>query len=678
MSKKIKSGIQTNADAAEGEYYKNLGLSLKNSGNNIDAVVALKKAVELDSTQVDAHFTLATMSKTNPELKINMGEINRKIKNKDLLKNSYSNILYILKLKKQYNEALVCQEELCRLFPQDMDEKANHALLLNMKGEKEKSLLMFADLMNSDPENKTYKAVFFTACANTMFQKFEPSIKRALQACFENIYESNLIKVYTPWISTVVNDPSCSGIRKAERIITEDGFSEWIANASSEDLNFLNERFFLDGLRLLILPDPLLETFLKRLRKWLCLNFDTLKNKGKIKEFELFLYALSEQCFFNEYVFSLEDNEREVIKEKIENIKKYPEASTSLDYALVGCYQSLFETFSDHEKKLHNLSNNNEDFRKVVKTQFTDLMTEKRLKLDLKEFGGFKNKISLDVQAQYEENPYPRWISIISYPIPTDNVPVQGHDRMKPWKILIAGCGTGRQAMGTAATYPNAQITAIDLSTASLAYAKRKAIEGKLADRIDFIHADILAMREWPTQFDMIECSGVLHHMEDPFEGWSILTNLLKPGGFFKIGLYSESARKFYIEAQEFARKGHFKPNADGIRAYRDAVLSLPAHNPMRQGVSASADFYTTSLIRDLVFHVQEHRMNIPQIKEMMGKLNLSCTSFIINDVETIKRYDKLFPEDIDRNKLDNWDILEKKYPETFTGMYQFWCQKGH
>ena len=36
----------------------------------------------------------------------------------------------------------------------------------------------------------------------------------------------------------------------------------------------------------------------------------------------------------------------------------------------------------------------------------------------------------------------------------------------------------------------------------------------------------------------------VLHHGENPFEGWTVLTNKLKPGGLMRIGLYSKVARE--------------------------------------------------------------------------------------------------------------------------------------
>ena len=41
--------------------------------------------------------------------------------------------------------------------------------------------------------------------------------------------------------------------------------------------------------------------------------------------------------------------------------------------------------------------------------------------------------------------------------------------------ILIAGCGTGLHSIDSALRFPRAHILAIDLSRASLAYARRKS-----------------------------------------------------------------------------------------------------------------------------------------------------------------------------------------------------------
>ena len=66
-------------------------------------------------------------------------------------------------------------------------------------------------------------------------------------------------------------------------------------------------------------------------------------------------------------------------------------------------------------------------------------------------------------------------------------------------------------------------------------------------------------------RFDVIECVGVLHHMEDPVAGWRVLRRLLEPGGYMKIGLYSERARRHIVAARAFLAARGDPPTPAGI-----------------------------------------------------------------------------------------------------------------
>ena len=65
--------------------------------------------------------------------------------------------------------------------------------------------------------------------------------------------------------------------------------------------------------------------------------------------------------------------------------------------------------------------------------------------------------------------------------------------------------------------------------------------------------------KEGDERFDLVESSGVLHHMEDPQEGWRILTGLVKPGGLMKIALYSEIARQDVVAARYSSVEAHLR-----------------------------------------------------------------------------------------------------------------------
>ena len=172
---------------------------------------------------------------------------------------------------------------------------------------------------------------------------------------------------------------------------------------------------------------------------------------------------------------------------------------------------------------------------------------------------------------------------------------------------------------------------------------------------IRFARGDILELGALAERFHLIECSGVLHHMRDPMAGWRVLLALLEPGGFMKLGLYSELARRHIVAARE-------KVAGMPVRAARQHLLALPAADPARK-VTTLRDFYSASGARDLVLHVQEHRFTIPQLASMMSALQVEFLGFELPGRRTTM-------------SLEEWDEYETANPDTFASMYQFWVRK--
>ena len=85
-------------------------------------------------------------------------------------------------------------------------------------------------------------------------------------------------------------------------------------------------------------------------------------------------------------------------------------------------------------------------------------------------------------------------------------------------------------------------------------------------------------------------------------------------------------------------------------------------------------DFYSLSEFRDLLFHVQEHRFTIPQIKGILYDLGLKFCGFEAENI--ISQFKLTNSDNEDIYNLDKWHIFEEANPRAFVGMYQFWCQK--
>ncbi len=240
--------------------------------------------------------------------------------------------------------------------------------------------------------------------------------------------------------------------------------------------------------------------------------------------------------------------------------------------------------------------------------------------------------------------------------------------------ILVAGCGSGKQPLQLAKVFTKNKILAIDLSRRSLAYAQRMA-EHYQINNVRFLQADILDLGRLDEKFHVIYCTGVLHHMQEPLQGWAILKQLLVPDGMMKIGLYSETARQAIVKVREFINSNTIQPTPDNIRAIRQGLTTGQLGNELANNIPKSPDFYAMSSCRDLLFHVQEHRFTIPQLQDSMQSLNLKFLGFHLPVVHHYQLYKSQFPMDVDLNDLNHWAVYEQQNPHTFGNMYQFWCR---
>jgi len=390
-----------------------------------------------------------------------------------------------------------------------------------------------------------------------------------------------------------------------------------------------------------------------------------------------FLIALSAQCFLNEYIYQETDEEifkvnkiNERIKNKI-NTKKIKD----LEILILSCYSPLYSF--DWCKKINPSNELEETFILQYKNYNEEIKNTKKIK----SITDINDSVSIKVKNQYEENPYPRWTNLGLSVEPRDMKEVIGNINLdidlkkinfpKNIEILIAGCGTGQHAITTASKYKNAKIFALDLSFNSLAYAKRKAEELNCKN-INFIQGDLLDIKKLNKKFDIIESVGVLHHMADPLVGWETVTDCLKKDALMLIGLYSEKARENIANIRKNISSLKIKTTKKNIINFRKDIFEN--YNTKWDSIKYSPDFYSTSGVRDLLFHVKEHRFTIQKIRSYINKLGLVFLGF--EDTYVLDRFKKKYNKKNDLYNLDLWNKFELDNPRIFAGMYQFWCQK--
>lgn len=323
-----------------------------------------------------------------------------------------------------------------------------------------------------------------------------------------------------------------------------------------------------------------------------------------------------------------------------------------------------------------------EGCRSLVARHVEERLEEQAGAAVLPSFGLSADEASRRVRAQYEQHPYPRWrsapasarTSVASF-ITTLTGRQQRPDSTR---LLIAGCGTGRQAVHTARSFPDADVLAFDLSLASLGYAVKRTRALGVAN-IRYLQGDLLAFEpralpEPVPDFALISCSGVLHHLADPRAGWRRLVDALHPRGVMKIALYSTRARAGVAAARAVLAPRQLGDDDEAVRQARRLLLELPADHPARS-VLDSPDFYSMGGCRDFVMHVQERSYTIPELATELEVLGLRFLGFQLPDA-VVEQFRARFPAPVALRDLEAWDRFERDYPLTFFGMYQFWCER--
>jgi 2-polyprenyl-3-methyl-5-hydroxy-6-metoxy-1,4-benzoquinol methylase len=428
--------------------------------------------------------------------------------------------------------------------------------------------------------------------------------------------------------------------------------------------------------------DEELERFLTRARKTLLGIAEN--NSGTMDGIYLdFACALARQCFINEYVYAVGDDERVHAKSLRDSVSAAAGIGAAVPPAHIALVAAYFPLHTLPVADALLTRSWPEPVAAVIDQQIREPYAEADSRAAIPRLTPIEDSVSRLVQEQYEQNPYPRWIALEplrkyesidalmqrEYP----HAPFRPTARGGGIDILIAGCGTGRHSIGIAQQFERAKVLAIDLSAASLGYAKART--GALGvTNIDYAQADILQLGSLGRTFDMIQSAGVLHHLADPWAGWRVLNSLLRPGGVMFIALYSETARRDVVAARAFIAERGYGSGLDDIRSVRAEMMTHPDGSPLRN-VAFFNDFFTTSECRDLLFHVQEHRMTLPAVKDFLAANGLTFLGFEV-DFRTAQLYAARFPADRAMTDLDQWHAFEQDRPYTFASMYRFWVQK--
>jgi SAM-dependent methyltransferase len=233
-------------------------------------------------------------------------------------------------------------------------------------------------------------------------------------------------------------------------------------------------------------------------------------------------------------------------------------------------------------------------------------------------FPGYRERDSLaSLRARAERSDFAR---LLDQAIPGDA------------SIVEVGCGTGQMSLYLARA--DRLVIGADLTRPSLllgAQAARRFGVGQ----VQFVETDLFRPGLKRGAFDVVYCSGVLHHTPDPRGAFESIVKLARPGGLIVLGLYNSFARIPLQLRRAVAR----------LSGYRwipfDPVLDDRKSEPARR----------EAWLRDQYQHPEEHRHTLGEVRGW----------FAGSGVDYIRAYPSALigedPDDLLEDAVDHWPL---------------------
>ena len=189
-------------------------------------------------------------------------------------------------------------------------------------------------------------------------------------------------------------------------------------------------------------------------------------------------------------------------------------------------------------------------------------------------------------------------------------------------RILCAGCGSS-QAPLIALNNPDCAVIGIDLSETSLVQSNRLRDRHGLKN-LELRQMSLLDVGQLSSAFDLILCTGVLHHLPNPDAGLKALADVLEPSGSMGIMLYGKAARTGVYLVQDILRRLGAGPDAEGLGMARALLKFVPSHHYLFEPTGKlPIDLAQDAGVVDMLLHPQDRAYSVPEVMEFVAAAGL-------------------------------------------------------
>jgi SAM-dependent methyltransferase len=188
--------------------------------------------------------------------------------------------------------------------------------------------------------------------------------------------------------------------------------------------------------------------------------------------------------------------------------------------------------------------------------------------------------------------------------------------------ILVAGCGTW-QAAKYAVCRPEARILGIDVSPTSIACTD--ALKRKYGlTNLEIRQLPLEEVGSLGRRFDLIVCTGVLHHLVDPDAGLRALRAVLTDDGAMRLMVYAPYGRIGAHMLQEYCRTLGIGTSDEEIHDLVVTLQALPQQHPLMTLFRGSRDARNVDALADALLNPRDRSYSVTQLFETLDRNGLS------------------------------------------------------
>jgi SAM-dependent methyltransferase len=188
--------------------------------------------------------------------------------------------------------------------------------------------------------------------------------------------------------------------------------------------------------------------------------------------------------------------------------------------------------------------------------------------------------------------------------------------------VLVAGCGTW-QAAKHALCHPDASVVGIDVSPTSLDHTEALKRKHNLTNLVTH-QLPIENVASLDKRFDLIVCTGVLHHLADPDAGLRALRSVLKPEGAMYLMVYAPYGRTGVYMLQEYCRRLGVGTSQEEIQDLTVALKLLHEHHPLLATLRGSRDSLNAEALVDALLHPRDRAYSAPELFDFIERNGLT------------------------------------------------------